>query len=205
MLIMSGRIEKSYARKDRERSSLLSHIALNGTVADMPCTRCFRGNLTCRMAGKSNRCEECVRQRKSCDGTRVASSLEKLISQQQKLDAEEEEASENLLALHTQLAELQSQLAAAAGRLSRIRKIRSRVKGKSAELFERGMRELDAEDDLVPALDGHEQALVEDLQSIGVPNDVDWSSFGLGLEFESLGPLVPGTGTPPERQEQSAS
>lgn len=195
MLTMSGRVEKSYARKDRERSSLLSHIALNGTVADMPCTRCFKNSLTCRMAGKSNRCEECVRQRKSCDGTRVASSLEKLISQQQKLDAEEEAASEKLLVLHTQLAELQSQLAAAAGRLARIRKIRSRVKGKSAELFERGMRELNAEDN-PPALDGHERSLVGDLQSIGVPNNVDWSSFG--LELESLGPLVPESGTPLE-------
>lgn len=61
MLIMLGRVKKSYARKDRERSSLLSHITLNGIIVNIPCTRYFRSNLTCRIAGKSNRYEEYIR------------------------------------------------------------------------------------------------------------------------------------------------
>ncbi|ORY71530.1 uncharacterized protein BCR38DRAFT_311094, partial [Pseudomassariella vexata] len=52
------------------------------------------------------------------------------------------------------------------------------VKNKSSELFERGIAELDKED--LPALDSHERCLVEDMRSMGVPEDVDWSSFGLG-------------------------
>ncbi|ORY60690.1 uncharacterized protein BCR38DRAFT_349772 [Pseudomassariella vexata] len=153
----------------------------------MPCSFCFQRKLSCRMIEKSTRCQKCVRRGRSCDGVLVASSLERMLSQQKKLDDEEEEASENLLALHSRLAEIQSELALAAGRLSRIRKIRKRVKNKSSELFERGIAELDKEDDILPALDSHERYM----RSMGVPEDVDWSSFGLGADFSDLGSLIP--------------
>lgn len=47
----------------------------------------------------------------------------------------------------------------------------------------RGMQELDEED-----------RVVNDLQHMGVPNDVDWSSLGVGFEFTDLGPLIPQNG-----------
>jgi hypothetical protein len=47
------------------------------------------------------------------------------------------------------------------------------VKGKTIVEVQRGILELDKEDNLLPALDSHEQFIVEDLQSIRVPNEVD--------------------------------
>jgi hypothetical protein len=116
----------------------------------------------------------------------------RLIKEQKKLESEEEEASDDLLALHEKMAALQSELALAAGRLARIRKIRSKVKSKSSELFRRGMAELDKEDgiDLEPALDAHEEWVAKDLQFMGVSNDVDWSAFGLGDDLSGASPLV---------------
>lgn len=114
-----------------------------------------------------------------------------MLEQQKKLESEEEEAGDKLLELHTQLADLQSQLSTAVNRLARIRKIRNRVKDKSSELFRRGMAELDAEDGILPALDAHERWVVNDLGAMGVPKESDWSAFGLGEEFLDLGPLIP--------------
>lgn len=113
------------------------------------------------------------------------------MAQQRKLEAEEEAAGEELLRLHSNLAELQSQLSTAVNRLARIRKTRNRVKEKSSELFKRGVAELDKEDGIVPALDAHERFVVDDLQFMGVPEDPDWASLGLGDEFVNLGPLHP--------------
>lgn len=203
---MSGRIVKS--RKTSERSQLSELISLQGSPADMPCTYCFKKGLgpKCQMLEGASRCQECVRRARPCDGVLVASSLGKLLAQRKKLDTEEEEANEALVALHTQMVELQSQLSAAVGRLSRIRKIRDRVKDKSSELFRRGMMELDKEDGILSALDSHEHYVVDDIQSLGVPNSIDWSALGLGDEFAAVGPLVPEPSgeTPPEAPCSSA-
>jgi hypothetical protein len=151
------------------------------------------------MVEKSSRCAACVSRNRSCDGVLVASSLEKLLSQQRKLDAEESEASKDLVEIHRQMTDLQTQLSTALGRLDRIRKIRDRVKGKTIVEVQRSMLELDKEDGLLPALDSHEQFVVEDLQSMGVPNEVDWSTFGFENDFADLGPLVGPEDTGPER------
>lgn len=116
--------------------------------------------------------------------------MNRLVEQQKKLELEEEEAGDKILVLHTQLAELQSSLAQAVSRLARIRKIKKRVKEKGSELFERGMQELDKEEGILPALESHENWVVGDLRSLGVPNEVDWSSLGLGEDFNGLGPLL---------------
>jgi hypothetical protein len=107
----------------------------------------------------------------------------RLLDQQKKLDAEEEEAGE-------QLEKLQSQLSEALSRLARIRRIKKKAKEKSTELFQRGMAELDKEDGVVPALEAHEHWVVNDLQALGVPNEFDWSSLGLGEDLTDVGPLV---------------
>lgn len=108
--------------------------------------------------------------------------VNRLIAQQEKLDADEEKAEERLM-------ELQTQLSQAVNRLARIRRIRRQIKNKSHKLFERGMQELDKEDGVLPALESHENWVVHDLQALGVPTEPDWTQFGLG-DFSELGPLV---------------
>jgi hypothetical protein len=111
---------------------------------------------------------------------------------QKSLSAQEEKAEDDLVKLQLQLSE-------AVSRLQRIRKIRKRMKERSNEVFRRGMEELDKEDgivsgpapDLLPALEGHEYWVVDDLRHLGVPEDPDWSSFGIG-DFSDVGPLVSG-------------
>jgi hypothetical protein len=103
----------------------------------------------------------------------------RVLDQQKKLDAEEEAAGEALESLQVQLVELQTKLSEAVNRLSRIRRTKSKMKDRGTELVRRGMQELDEED-----------GVVNDLQHMGVPNDADWASFGVGLDFSDLGPLV---------------
>jgi hypothetical protein len=192
-------------RKRRENFSLAKRVLVSGTVADMPCTRCYRLKLSCVISEASSRCGNCVKAKKTCDGVLVASSreyfpfyfvlkmtdfwpvVERVMSQKRSLEREEEEAGEHFDSLNAQLLELQNQLAEAAGRLSRIRKTRKKAEERGEELFRRGVAEADAE---VAA----EQSAVQDLQQLGVPNDVDWSSLGVGLDFEDLGPLIPPNG-----------
>ncbi|PTB34720.1 hypothetical protein M441DRAFT_63226, partial [Trichoderma asperellum CBS 433.97] len=176
---MTDRVSKSVPRKTRERNLLASFILSHGSDSDMPCTYCFRKKIPCRMVEDSSRCYECVKRGRSCDGVLVASSLMRVLDQQKKLEAEEEAAGEALESLQSQLSELQVKLSEAVSRLARIRRTKSKMKERGSELVRRGMQELDEED-----------GVVNDLQHMGVPNDVDWSSLGVGLEFADLGPLI---------------
>jgi hypothetical protein len=196
---MSGRVEKASHKKTRERLSLSSSIASLGTVADMPCSFCFKRGLgaKCRMIEKSSRCQECTARGRSCDGFLVAASLERLATQEKRLSEQEEEASQDLEKIHSEMLEMQTKLSAAMGRLSRIRRIRKSVKNRRLDEVERGMMELDKEDGLLSALDAHEKYVVSDLQALGVPNSADWLSFGVGDEFADLGPLSGNPSTPP--------
>ncbi|KAJ0267424.1 hypothetical protein COL940_014383, partial [Colletotrichum noveboracense] len=98
---------------------------------------------------------------------------QKLNKQQKEWDKKEEKAGEELLTLHQEFARLQTQIAEAASRLSRIRKTRKLVRERQTEAFERGMQEIDEEDGVLPALDAHERWVVNDLQFQGVENDPD--------------------------------
>lgn len=109
--------------------------------------------------------------------------MTRLLKQEEKLDADEEKAEEELI-------RLQSQLSEAVGRLARIRRIRRQVKAKSQEAFQRGMAQADEEDGVVNALNAHEHWVVDDIQALGAPNDANWAEFGLGEEFSDVGPLV---------------
>ncbi|PNP61353.1 hypothetical protein FNYG_13916 [Fusarium nygamai] len=61
------------------------------------------------------------------------------MKQEKKLEVDEDEASDDLLKLYEEMAALQTRLAAAAGRLSRIRKIQARVKEKRSEATRRSL------------------------------------------------------------------
>ncbi|EXK27942.1 hypothetical protein FOMG_15782 [Fusarium oxysporum f. sp. melonis 26406] len=45
----------------------------------MPYTRCFRSGKKCLMSADSACCSKCIRAKKSCNGTYVASSLMNLM------------------------------------------------------------------------------------------------------------------------------
>ena len=60
------------------------------------------------------------------------------------------------------------------------------MRERSDELFQRGMEELDKEDDVVPALNSHERWIENDLNFLGVPFDTNWSEFGFGNEFSEV-------------------
>ncbi|KAM5511698.1 MFS monocarboxylate [Fusarium oxysporum f. sp. phaseoli] len=94
----------------------------------------------------------------------IALAVMALMKQEKKLENYEDEASEDLLSLHEEVVALQSRLAADAGRLSRIRKIKSRVKEKCSQVTRRGLQEVGQQDNLLSMLDALESALVEDLQ-----------------------------------------
>jgi hypothetical protein len=112
--------------------------------------------------------------------------VRKLISQEKKLDKDEEEAGEDLLKLHEELATLQARMAVAAGRLSRIRKTKNKVKERRTTEFRRGIQGLDGEDKLAEELSRREEAATEELHSLN-PENIDWDSLGLGdFNFDPL-------------------
>lgn len=113
----------------------------------------------------------------------------RLVDTEKKLEADEEEAGEDLLKLHEELASLQARMAIAAGRLARLRKTRTKVKEKRSEMVRRGLRGLDEEDGLLDVLDVREGQVMQELQLPEVPDDFDWSSVGLGM-FSDLNPSV---------------
>ncbi|KAG7153231.1 hypothetical protein HYQ46_000728 [Verticillium longisporum] len=189
---MSGRVIKRSSVKTDQRKALAALIDSEGEIK-MPCTGCFKRHLVCKTAPGSSRCGECVRRGRSCDGVSVVSALEKALAEQKKREAEIEDA-------EMELEVLQTKLATALGRLSRLRKMRKAAKIRGEELFARGIRQLDEEDGVLPlcgdnlSLEAQEANVVQDLQEWGASGVVDWSSLGFGEEFSDLGP-VPDDGT----------
>lgn len=121
------------------------------------------------MTEDSARCTECIEIGLSCNGTFVASLLSRLAAQQKKLEAEEPDADDALVTLQTQLS-------IALGRLACLRRMKQVIKEKHSEAFRRGMRELDEEDG-VSLISHEEQMVVSEMQSLGMPNDMDWSNL----------------------------
>lgn len=137
------------------------------------------------MSPDAKRCDRCLRDKKACDGVAVASSLSRVLQIQRKLEGEEDQAEEDVIALQQGMVPLQEEmnrlqrdLGEALLRLQRIRRMKRNVRSHGQELAERGMVEIDREDGLLPALDGHEDALSSELATMGVPPDVDGSSVG---------------------------
>jgi len=161
----------------------------------MPCSRCFKNNLPCRIEkNKSDRCAECTRLGRVCDGSSVASALTRLLADQERLELEEEKAEKELFVLQTKLQTMMN-------RLVRLRRQKRILKDRGAEMFRRGMvglEEVEAEERRVAA---EADFVAQDVSSLGVTGP-DLGSFGLDLpidpsfDWEALfqSPVV---GTPP--------
>lgn len=94
------------------------------------------------------------------------------------------------------MARLQSEMAAAAGRLLRICRIRYEVSEQHFEAVRRGLQGLEEEDELLGILDGYECCLVQDLQVQGIPNEFDWLSIDLSNDFVNASSLLLGPSLP---------
>lgn len=89
------------------------------------------------------------------------------------------------------MARIQRDLSSVLGSIQRIRKLRSRVEQKARTEIQRGMQELDKEDDIVPVLDAQEHYLLDDARFLGVTDVTDLSSLGMDFDVSSLVPLFP--------------
>jgi len=107
--------------------------------------------------------------------TRVVKTL---ISQEKKLEAEEESTGDDLIKLQQEMAAMQARLATTIGRLSRIRATKKRVKERREAEFRRGIQGLDGEDKLMEELSRREQEARRELPV--VEGDFDLDSLGLG-------------------------
>lgn len=189
---MSGRISKSPHSKTSESSALALYVREFGDDV-MPCSRCCRLRIPCKVKGdQSNRCSNCIDAKIVCDGAGVASFRSFLLSflsvvvvltflpvmknmrERKKLDDEEERAEEAL------------ELAMA--RLARIRKQKRRLKQKGDELFSRGVQSLEESGVL------HEESVsISEAHSMGAVDLIDWNAVGLNgfsLPYSSETPEV---------------
>ena len=96
---MSGRVKKSRppSKKTEERHRLVALID-SFSVDIMPCSFYNDRGLSYRMMEGVSRYKECVRRGRSYDGVLEASSVQKILSAEERLKLEEEQTEAKLLA-----------------------------------------------------------------------------------------------------------
>ncbi|KAL0929832.1 uncharacterized protein CTRU02_215262 [Colletotrichum truncatum] len=193
---MSGRVQKSVSNESRRAQIKRNRQALGILVEHrgydaMPCSPCFQHHRVCKMdLANSKRCSEYVaRGLTGCNSGDMANALNRCFREQKKVKQEEQEAEEALEILQTQLA-------AALGRLSRLRKQKRFLKERGSDLIRRGMQSVDEWEEEERVVAAQEAAVLKDLNSWGAGDSGDWGSFGVSLvEADFLGPGVPGSST----------
>jgi hypothetical protein len=161
---MSNRVAKPRFTKTEQRSKLAAAIEEFGVVV-MPCSFCHSRKLSCKMMEGVSRCKECVRRGRSCDGSGVpVSSLNRIISESQRLRREEEEAA-------ALLQRLQRESSEALAKLERLRKQRESLVTRGSIMVKRGLQSLDELDESERA----ESEAVVEVQSFGHADVVDWN------------------------------
>ncbi|KXJ84803.1 hypothetical protein Micbo1qcDRAFT_110081, partial [Microdochium bolleyi] len=129
----------------------------------MPCSRCHRLEQTCRAAPtESAKCSGCLRANVQCDGIWVASTLNRVMAEDDRLKVREADAEQALVAAHQSLNESMA-------RLTQLRKQRSELKSKGLDLISRGFSSLDELEEVEHA----EGQAVGDLLSLGFPDVID--------------------------------
>ena len=174
---MSGRIKKSRAplKKTKERHRLIALIN-SFSVDVMPCTFCSDRSLYCRIIEGVSRYKEYVRRSRSYDSVLDASSVQKILSAEERLKLEEEQTEEKLLTAQQALNE-------AVSRLLRIRKQRTSLKTRGVDIARRGTNSLDELD----AKEREEAAKEESRRATeAIPTSSDFPVTS-GLPFTSDG------------------
>ncbi|KAI0388171.1 hypothetical protein F5Y17DRAFT_453930 [Xylariaceae sp. FL0594] len=182
---MSSRVLKVKERntpiavlKSNQRVALASLVDDSG-VGAMPCARCFKRSLKCIVSPESTRCKECILAKRPCDGPGVTiESANKIISERDRIDREEEETEERLeqvrkeyLLARQRLDDEQQRLDAELAHLSRLRKQKRFLKKRASEMISRGSQ----------SLEEYEDEIQESPPSSPPPiNDFDWSGVDLG-------------------------
>lgn len=171
----SGRVTKTRSHPKSSLRDILASRIENEGVDIMPCSRCRRLNLRCRMLSKqSSKCGQCAQLSLKCDNGGIAafcgwslfslfscadSTVSRNLSEQRRLEENERQAEEDL--------------EVAMARLARIRKQKRSLRERGDALFEEGMSSLEDLED--PAL--AESNAVFDAQSLGAVGVIDWNSI----------------------------
>ncbi|EEY24014.1 hypothetical protein VDBG_10124 [Verticillium alfalfae VaMs.102] len=149
----------------------------------MPCSWCYKHNLSCRTGPDSSRCAVCIKRGRSCDGLATSSTITRYSTVVEDLKRQEDQA-------EAKLSELQEQLAAAVARLSRLRKTRKATEDRMNQLFARSMAELDEEDNCLPP-ETVQTRIINDRAEWGPPDEIDWSKYGFDTGSSPEFPVYP--------------
>lgn len=171
----------------------------------MPCTPCFRRKTPCRMAENSSRCAECVRVGRPCDGVLVGSSLERTHAALEKVEVQVDEAEDQLARAQQKALEAHREASEALARLTRLRQQKRFLRDRGNDLFARGMEGLDELDQINSDLPDFgevdrgvlESEAVENAQSIGCFDVVDWNAVWSGSSSAAPGETAVAVGGSP--------
>jgi hypothetical protein len=144
----------------------------------MPCTRCKAKKVECKMLEGSRKCQTCTRLGRVCDSNGVPLlSLSRMVSEDRRLEKEEEEAEEAFL---VQQAKLNESLA----RLTRLRRQRRLLRQKG----ERLAAEAAMADEVADRVD-ETAALAEEAETVFDINSLAYSDVCLAEDVDWLAVL----------------
>ena len=96
-------------RKNIEKNGLASRVDRFGVILLLPCSRCHRLDKTCVKAEFSSRCSGCIRAGncRCADMPISEASWKRLVTAQDKIEADEEKAREEMAAPMARMSRLQ--------------------------------------------------------------------------------------------------
>lgn len=187
--------QPTVAKSTRNRKAAVLVIETIGVIV-MPCSFCESRGLSCKMARGYQKCKECTRRGRSCDGNGISLAAgmisflciilvltvivaERLAAEKERIDAEERQTEQQLLLHQQKMMELTQSMNESFARLSRLREQRQQINVRGEQMLRRGAQSLDELDDIERA----ESEAVVDVQLNGGVDVIDWNAvlgdFGL--------------------------
>ncbi|EXF84535.1 hypothetical protein CFIO01_13753 [Colletotrichum fioriniae PJ7] len=179
----------SASSSTHRRLKLALEIKERGFEIAMPCSFCRSAGRRCKMLEGKSKCYECTRRGRSCDASASAiCDLDRLLTEADRLEREEE-AEESLLRKRAEaLRRAQAEMDESLSKLDRLRKAKRMV-------FKKGRAIPGPSEEVAPS---DESLLVRDAQSSGAFGVIDWDAVmagSSGFDFDF--------GTPREVAESS--
>jgi hypothetical protein len=165
---------------DRRRKQA-AHINQHGFDV-MPCSRCAKHGLPCRMSRGSKKCSSCVSANRPCEGNAVPlDSLDRIGAALDRIEAEDAEAEEKLAEL--------------LARRSRLRKQRLLLQEKGVKMLEKGAKDLDELEEMERREAEEAASAVPPASTSAIPSfpAVDWSIVDWSVLLQE--PLAPTSGS----------